>query len=103
MLEIRLVGFQMEDYDELVQLVSDALDTKGLKAAGFIIFDNSPTVRCLDRKPYPHVIIYSNDARSLYNAARAIHHSLGVMVRKENCKNFILLPRSINRWNNRGR
>jgi len=102
MLEIRLVGFPMKDLEELQQLVSDALDALGLKAAGFIVFDPSITRLCLDQKPYPHVVVCSDEVKRLNTAALQINETLGVMVKKEFCQE-VLLPLPIDNWSNRGR
>jgi hypothetical protein len=102
MLEIRLVGFQMVEMEELDRLIAEALNSHGLKAAGFVIFDASPTRRCLDNKPHPHVVVCSDDQQQLNIAALQINATLGVTIKKELCLEF-LLPLPIDDWSDRGR
>jgi hypothetical protein len=76
MVEIRLVGFRMEDMEELQQIVADGLDAQGLGATGFVVFLNCLTWRCLDREPYPHVVVCSDEQDQLDIAARHMNISL---------------------------
>lgn len=102
MVEIRLVGFRMEDMEELQQIVAEGLDAQGLGATGFVVFLNCLTWRCLDREPYPHVVVCSDEQDQLDIAARHMNISLGVMVRKQLCQEM-LVPLPTDNWINRGR
>ena len=100
--EIRLVGFEMADSEELEQVVADALDSQGLKAAGYVVFDNSHARTCLDGNPYPHVVVASNHQEQLDTAALILSATLGVLIMKELCQGF-RYPLPIDDWKDRGR
>lgn len=101
-MEIRLVGFEMRDMNELSRVVTDSLDSLGMKAAGVLVFDNSPARTLLDGKPYPHAIVISNDHHDLGKVASQININLGVTVIIVNCQD-ILYPLPTDNWINRGR
>lgn len=92
----------MADNEELQQLIAEALDAHGLKAAGFVIFDISPTRLCLTGESYPHIIVCADNQRELDTVALQMNVTFGVMVIKQFYQEF-LMPLPIGGWRDRGR